>query len=150
MAIVRWDPFRELNTLQHSINRLFDDNLRFLKAPEGTLAQGVGAFPVDIKDTPEAVLVMAELPGFGKEDIKVSFNDNMLSIKGERAREEKEEGASFLRVERSYGSFSRSFSVDVPIKQDEIKARYQDGVLEITLPKKEETVKKEINVEIED
>lgn len=149
MAIVRWEPFRELNTLQHSINRLFDDNLRFLKSPEATLAQTGGAFPVDIKDTPEAILVMAELPGFSKEDIKVSFTDNMLSIKGERTREEKEQGTSFLRVERSYGSFSRSFTVDVPIKQDEVKARYQDGVLEITLPKKDDTAKKEINVEIE-
>jgi len=149
MAIVRWDPFRELDTLQHSINRLFDDNFRFLKVPEATLTQGEGAFPVDIKDTPESILVMAELPGFSKEDIKVSYTDNMLSIKGERTREEKEQGTSFLRVERSYGSFSRSFSLDVPIKQDEVKARYQDGVLEITLPKKDDTVKKEINVEIE-
>lgn len=148
MAIVRWDPFRELNTLQHSINRLFDDNLRFLRAPDAALAQG-GAFPVDIKDTPEAVVVIAELPGFNKEDIKVNFNDNMLSIKGERNREEKEESENYLRVERSYGSFSRSFSVDVPVKQDEIKARYQDGVLEITLPKQDEAAKKEFNVEIE-
>lgn len=149
MAIVRWDPFRELNTLQHSINRLFDDNFRFLRAPEASLTQGGGAFPVDIKDTPEAILVMAELPGFNKEDIKVSFTDNMLSIKGERSREEKEEGANFLRVERSYGTYSRSFSVDVPIKQDEIKARYQDGVLEITLPKQNDVAKKKITVDIE-
>lgn len=149
MAIVRWDPFRELNTLQHSINRLFDDNLRFLRAPEASLTQGGGAFPVDIKDTPEAIIVNAELPGFNKEDIKVSFVDNMLSIKGERSREEKEEGADFLRVERSYGTFSRSFSVDVPVKQDEIKARYQDGVLEINLPKQKEAVKKEVSIDIE-
>lgn len=149
MAIVRWDPFRELNTLQHSINRLFDDNLRFLRVPETALAQGGGAFPVNIKDTPEALLVTAELPGFNREDIKVNFTDNMLSIKGERNREEKEEGENYLRVERSYGSFSRSFSVDVPVKQGEIKARYQDGVLEITLPKQDEAAKKEINVEIE-
>lgn len=149
MAIVRWDPFRELNTLQHSINRLFDDNLRFLRAPEASLSQGGGAFPVDIKDTPEAILVLAELPGFNKEDIKVSFADNMLSIKGERSREEKEEGADYLRVERSYGTFSRSFSVDVPVKQDEIKARYQDGVLEINLPKQNEAVKKEVSIDIE-
>lgn len=149
MAIVRWDPFRELNTLQHSINRLFDDNLRFLRAPEAPLTQGGGAFPVDIKDTPEAIVVKAELPGFNKDDIKVNFTDNMLSIKGERSREEKEKGENFLRVERSYGSFSRSFTVDVQVKQGEIKARYQDGVLEITLPKQDEVAKQEINIEIE-
>jgi HSP20 family protein len=150
MSLVRWDPFRELNTLQRSINRLFDDNLRFLRAPEGTFTQGDGAFPVDIKDTPEAIQVLAELPGFNKEDIKVSFSGNMLHIKGERSREAKEEGANFLRVERSYGSFSRSFSVDVPIKTSEIKASYQDGVLKINLPKQDDVVKKEIYVDIED
>lgn len=148
MALVKWDPFREMASLQHSINRLFDDNFRLLKAPEGALAQGL-SFPVDIKDTGEAILIKAELPGMSKEDIKVNFNDNMLTIRGERKREEKEEGANFIRVERSYGSFSRSFSVDMPVKYNEIKARYQDGVLEITLPKEEEAKKKEISVEVE-
>lgn len=148
MALVKWDPFREMVSLQNSINRLFDENFRFMKAPEGALAQG-GTFPVDIKDTPEAVLIKAELPGMNKEDIKVNFNDNLLTIRGERKKEEKEEGANFLRIERSYGSYSRSFSVDVPVKQGEIKARYQDGILEITLPKEVDQKKKEVNVEIE-
>ncbi|HOV79665.1 MAG TPA: Hsp20/alpha crystallin family protein [Bacillota bacterium] len=148
MALIRWDPFRELAGLQHAVNRLFDENLRLFKAPEGgALAQG-GTFPVDIKETPDAVLVKAELPGVNKEDIKVSFSDNLLTIRGERKKEEKEEGANFLRIERSYGSLSRSFTVDIPVKQDGIKARYQDGVLEITLPK-EEGKKKELTIDIE-
>ncbi|OPY58806.1 MAG: 18 kDa heat shock protein [Pelotomaculum sp. PtaU1.Bin035] len=148
MAIVKWDPFRDLVGLQSSINKLFDDNFRFLKAPEATLAQG-GAFPVDIKDTPDTVQIKAELPGINKEDIKISFADNILTIRGERKKEEKEEGANFIRVERSYGSFSRSFTVDVPVKQDMVKARYQDGILEITLPKEEVSKKKEVNIKIE-
>lgn len=149
MALIKWDPFRELAGLQHSINRLFDDNLRFFRTPEeGTLAQG-GTFPVDIKDTPDAVLVKAELPGINKEDIKVNFSNNLLTIRGERKKEEKEEGSNFLRIERSYGSFSRSFTVDIPVKQDGIKARYQDGVLEITLPKEEDKKKKEFTIDIE-
>jgi len=147
MALVRWDPFRELAGLQNSIARLFDENLRYLRLPEGSSSQL--AFPVDIKDTPEAVLVKAELPGMNKEDIKISLNDNILTIQGERKREEKEEGANFIRIERSYGSFSRSFTVDVPVKQNEIKARYQEGMLEITLPKEEVVKQEEINIKIE-
>ncbi|MGI6491187.1 MAG: Hsp20/alpha crystallin family protein [Pelotomaculum sp.] len=149
MAIVRWDPFRELNNLQHSINKLFDDNLRFWRLPDANLQQDMGSFPVDIKDTPGAILVHAEMPGFNKEDIRVSLNGDVLTIKGERKREEKEERENFIRLERSYGSFSRSFSVDVPVKQNEIKARYQDGVLSITLPKQEDVSIKETNIEIE-
>lgn len=150
MSIIRWDPFRELNTLQRSINRLFDYNLRLLREPEAGFDLGDGAFPVDIQDTPDAIVVMAELPGFNKEDIKISFSGNMLHIKGQRNREVKAEGANFLRVERSYGSFSRSFSIDVPVKTGEIKAVYQDGVLKITLPKEDNVAGKEINVKIED
>ena len=148
MASVRWDPFRELTGLQSSINRVFDDNFRFLRSPERAFEQGFG-FPVDVKDTPGAVLIKAELPGMNKEDIKVGFTDSMLTIKAERKQEEKTEDANYLRVERSYGSFARSFSVDVPVKQGEIKARYQDGVLEITLPKEDEPEKREFSVEIE-
>ena len=135
--------------MQNSINRLFDDNFRrFLKSPERTFEEGF-SFPVDIKDTPEAVLVKAELPGMNKEDIKVNFKDNILVFKAERKQENKAEGANYLRIERNYGTFIRSFSVDVPIKKEEIKARFQDGVLEVILPKAEEPDKKEFSIEIE-
>jgi len=148
MALVKWDPFRDLMGLQSSISRFLDDNFRFWRMPEGALAQE-GVFPVDIKDTPEAILVKAELPGMNKGDIKVSLVDNILTIRAERKKEEKEEGANYIRVERSFGSFSRSFTVDVPVKQDEMKARYQDGILEITLPKQTVSRSKEINIEID-
>jgi acetyl-CoA synthetase len=104
MALVRWDPFRELTGLQNSINRLFDDNFRrFLKSPERTFEEGF-SFPVDIKDTPEAVLVKAELPGMNKEDIKVNFKDNILVFKAERKQENKAEGA---RLNASYNCLDR-------------------------------------------
>ncbi len=91
MALVRWDPFREMAGLQSSINKLFDENFRLLKAPEGALDRGL-LFPVDIKDTPEAVVIKAELPGMDKDDIKVKFVDNLMTISGERKKEEKEKG----------------------------------------------------------
>ncbi len=149
MALVKWDPFRELASLQQSINKLFDENLRLWKFPDAGTVAG-WSFPVDIKDTPDAVVVRAELPGLKKDDIKVTYRDNILTISGERKKEEKEEGVNYLRVERSYGAFSRSFSVDVPVKEDGIKARYQDGVLEVTLPKEEKAKKREFCITIEE
>ncbi|MFX4261986.1 Hsp20/alpha crystallin family protein [Pelotomaculum propionicicum] len=147
MAIVRWDPFRELAGLQGSISKLFDDNLSYFRMPG--VPAGQLAFPVDIKDTPESVLIKAELPGMKKEDIKISFNDNILTIQAERSKEEKEEGVNYVRTERSYGSFSRSFTVDVLVKQGGIKAGYQEGVLEITLPKETVVQKEAINIQVE-
>lgn len=146
MNLVRWDPFRELANLQNSVSRLFDEH--YLRPFErANLTQG-WMFPVDIKDTPEAVTIRAELPGMEKKDINVSFNDNVLTIRGERRKEEKEEGSSFVRMERSYGSFSRSFSLDVPVKPDEIKARYENGILEVIMAKDKKPVS-EKNIEIE-
>ncbi len=146
MALVRWDPFRELAGLQNSISRLFDENVRYLRLPEGSTGL---AFPVDIKDTPEAVQIRAELPGMNKEDIKINLSDNILTIQGERRKEEKEEGSNFIRIELSYGSFSRSFTVDMPVKQDDIKASYQEGILAITLPKEAAVKQEEINIKID-
>ncbi|MCG9967089.1 Hsp20/alpha crystallin family protein [Pelotomaculum terephthalicicum JT] len=148
MDLIKWDPFHELTGLQSSINRLFDENFRHPRMLAGTLAHG-WAFPVDIKDTPDAVLIKAEIPGANKEDIQVTFNDNLLTIRGERRKEEKEEGANFLRTERSYGSFSRSFTMDIPVKHDEMKARYRDGILEIVLPKDMDARKVGKNIEIQ-
>lgn len=134
MTLVRWDPFRELSLLQNSISKLFDENFgkhNFKLDTAGAM------FPVDIKETPEAIILKADLPGVNKQDISVDLRDNVLTIRGERKTEEKEEGTNFVRVERSYGTFRRSFTIDVPVKVDEIRAGYQDGILEITMPKED-------------
>ncbi len=146
MSLVRWDPFRELSALQNSISRLFDES--FFRSADRSLAQG-WMFPVDIKDAADAIVIKAELPGLSKEDIRINFKDNVITVTGERKQEEKEEGADFIRVERRYGSFSRSFSVDVPVKEDEIKARYDNGLLEITIPKADHTKAYAKQIEIE-
>ncbi len=148
MSLVRWDPFRDLNNLQNSINRLFDDSMRYLRQPDGANLTQSWMFPVDIKETPDAVVIYAEIPGISREDISLSYNNNVLTIRGERKNELREEGASYIKVERKYGSFSRSFSLDVPIEQEAIKACYKDGMLEITLPKKEQAKTREIEIEI--
>lgn len=147
MTLIKWDPFREIVALQNSVNRLFDENLRALWQSERK-EQAV-FFPVDIKETPENIIIKAELPGMAREDIKVTFHDGLLTIKGERRQESKEENGNFLRVERRYGTFSRSFSVDVPVKAGEIRASYKDGVLEVILPRETENKTGEVQIQVE-
>jgi len=144
---MKWDPFREIGNLQNSINRLFNE--RFFKwfDQEG-LSEGWG-FPADIKETPEHIIIKAEIPGLSRDEIKVTFANNQLSIRGERRKELTQENERFLRMERSYGSFYRSFTIDVPVDEKRIKARCQDGVLEVILPKREEARSQEINIEVE-
>jgi len=142
MPIVRWDPFRELVQMRDEIGRWFGD----IERDKGEKRSAVWAPSVDIKENENEVLVKADLPGIKMEDIDVSIDENQLVIKGERKFEKEEKEKDYLRVERSYGSFYRSFDIGVPIKADEVKARYSDGVLEITVPKAE--VKKPKKIEI--
>ncbi|RJQ30997.1 MAG: Hsp20/alpha crystallin family protein [Peptococcaceae bacterium] len=147
MSLMKWDPFRDLLNIQQSIGRLFDD--RFLRLPEerGELPSAF-MFPVDIQDKGDSLMVRAEIPGLKREDIKISFSDGRLSIQGERKKEAREENTRFLRVERSYGNFYRSFNIDVPVEQERITASYRDGILEVSLPKAEESKPKLIDIEI--
>jgi HSP20 family protein len=149
MNLVKWDPFREMANLQSSISKLFEEGTRMPRSSEqDSFVQG-WMFPVDIKETDGSILLKAEIPGLSREDIKINFSGNQLTIRGERRKETKEEGERFLRVERSYGSFSRTFTVDMPVKKEEIKARYNEGVLEIILPKQEEIKPRDIEIEVE-
>lgn len=146
MAIVRWDPFHDLHSLQRSINRLLEDP--FLRNDENAPAAASWTFPVDIKENQDSVVVRAEIPGVKAEDVRVHVHDNQLIIQGERKQEKEEKGERFIRVERSYGSFYRAFSVGVPVNADRIRAGYKDGVLEVVLPKEEKAKPKEIEIEV--
>ena len=143
MPIVRWDPFRELVSMGDEIGRWFGDSAERDKEERKSV---MWAPRVDIKETENEVVVKADLPGTKMEDIDVSVDENQLVIKGERKFEKEEKEKDYIRVERSYGSFYRSFDVGVPIKADEVKASYKNGVLEINIPKAE--VKKAKKVEI--
>ncbi|MFZ5597197.1 MAG: Hsp20/alpha crystallin family protein [Bacillota bacterium] len=149
MTLVKWNPLKEMAALQNSINKLFDENFRIIgKGEHGGFIQD-WSFPVDIKETEDQVIITAEVPGISREDLKINFTGNQLTIHGERKSETKEEDSRFIRVERNYGRFSRTFTVDVPVKPEEIKAKYRDGVLEIYLPKRELSKPKEIAIEVE-
>ena len=119
MPIVRWDPFSDFVQLRDEIGRWFGGPEK-----EGKLEKkaAIWAPDVDIKETEKEIIVKADLPGMKKEDIEVSLDNDLLVIKGERKFEKEEKEKDYVRVERSYGSFYRSFNVGVPVKEDEIKA----------------------------
>lgn len=145
MSLAKWDPLREITALQQSVNRLLDENLPRWPQRAG-IAPSAMAFPVDVQETTDSITIKAELPGMQKEDIKIHFVNNQLTIQGERKQEKREEEARYLKVERSYGAFCRTFTLDIPVEHDQIKANYKEGILEIVLPKKEETRPKEIEI----
>jgi len=145
MAIMRWRPYGNMISIQDEMNRLFDDF--FGRAPvKGAEGRWVPA--VDISEDNDNLFVDVEVPGMKKEDIKVSLEHNVLSLKGEKKQEKEVKDENYHRWERSYGSFARSFELPVPVQSDKIKASYRDGVLHIALPKAEEVKPKEIPIEV--
>ncbi len=142
MALVRWDPFKELDLLQDRISRLFDEAwLSPSRRGERTWIP-----PVDIYETENEIVVKAELPNMDEKDIEVKIENNVLTIKGEKKLEREEKKENYHLIESSYGSFYRSFSLPGNVDADKASAKYEKGVLKITLPKKEEAKPKQIEV----
>lgn|SRR5262245_44841997 len=148
MALTRWDPFRDLVSLQERMNRLFEDSLSRSKTTDQEMAMGAWTPAVDIYETPEEVVLRADLPGVEQKDIDLRIENSTLTLRGERkfVREAKEE--DYHRIERSYGTFSRSFQLPGSIDQNGIFARHREGVLEVHLPKREDTKPKQIKVDV--
>jgi HSP20 family protein len=140
MPIERWDPFRDMERLAEDIDYWWPMRRR-------TGKESPWAPDMDIKETDNEIMLKADLPGMKMEDINVSIEEGRLNISGERKMEKEEKGKDFVRVERAYGSFSRSFTLGIPVKEDEVKASYRDGVLEVTIPKVEPKKPKKITVE---
>jgi len=145
MAIVRYSPYRGLTTLRDNINRMFDMAFPFEHPETGEVAQWRPT--VDIYDQNGETVVRAELPGVNKEDISLDINDGVMNIKGERSSEEEVEEGSYYRKERLSGSFQRSVPLPEPVDADQVKATYKDGVLEVRVPKTEETGARRISIE---
>ena len=149
MTIVSWDPFKEVATLQDRINRLFDDAFP-RKTDSGDDAEEAGWRPaVDIFETDTAVVLEVELPGVNKEDVSVEVKENILTIKGERKVENEDRTDTFYRRERAYGLFRRAFNLHYVVKPEKIKARFNDGVLRIEVPKPEEEKPKQVMVNVD-
>lgn len=147
MAVVKWDPFRDLVSIQDRMNRLFEQTLSRSRGEEGVTAT-TWTPAVDIYETAETIVMKAELPGVAREDIHIQIDGSTLTLKGERrfARDVQEE--SYLRIERAYGSFHRSFALPATVQQEIVRAVLKDGVLELTLPKAEDSKPKRISVDI--
>lgn len=141
MRLKVWEPFGGFKPFHGDLNNWFDE-------VEGALDRSAWHPKVDVFETADSFKLKADLPGVAKEDIKIDINNGTLSLKGEKKFEEKVEKENYLRVERSYGTFTRSFSLSENVNTENITANYKDGVLEITLPKKEEAKPKEITVEV--
>jgi HSP20 family protein len=154
MAIVRWNPARELATfptdilsMQREINRMFDDFFRSDR-DESSLLAPAWKPAVDIVEEDDAYVAKVELPGVSKDDVKITMQDSLLTIRGEKKEEKKTKQGGAHRVERYYGSFQRSFSLPTSVKNDKIEAEYKDGILTINMPKAEDAKPKQIEVKV--
>jgi len=134
MRLKVWEPFGGFRPFHRDFDKFLGD---FGLRPK-----------VDVYQTDDNYVLNAELPGLSKEEISIDVNDNTLTIKGEKKFEEKVEKDNYIRVERSYGAFTRSFVLSDEANSEDITANYKDGVLEVTIPKKEESKPKEIKVDI--
>jgi HSP20 family protein len=143
MALVRWDPFRDLTALQSEVNRLFS------RATGGEVGDRQTWTPaIDVVETDDAIVLKAELAGMDPKDINIEVQDNVLTVSGERRFEEEVREDKFYRIERRYGSFSRSLALPPTADESKVQAKYEDGVLQITVPKAEIAKPKKITVSV--
>ncbi|OKH21749.1 molecular chaperone [Hydrococcus rivularis NIES-593] len=145
MALVRWEPFREIDTLQRQMNRLFDELLPITReAPDGI------AFvpPAEMEETADAIHLRLEIPGIDPKDLNVEVSAEAVSISGERKSETKTEEKGVTRTEFRYGKFQRVIPLSTRIQNDKVQAEYKDGILKLTLPKAEEEKSKVVKVNL--
>jgi len=149
MALVKWDPFRDVAELQNRINRMFDDSF----GPSGDQDDEMNVCAwrpaVDIYETETGVVLAVELPGVGKENVAIEVKDNILTLKGERLAKPAIKKEAYYRLERCYGTFQRSFTLHHNIQPNLIKATFKDGMLEIEIPRPDEEQPKKITVNVE-
>jgi HSP20 family protein len=144
MNVIKYDPFRELRSLHNEMNRLFTSNIE--GQDSGEFARGAWSPSVDIYEDKDRLIVEAELPGMSRDDFELTVENNVLTLKGERKFEKKTEGDNYHRVERSYGSFTRQFTLPQTVTSDGATADFENGVLRVALPKREETKARKIEI----
>lgn len=145
-TISRWEPFRGLSTLHDQVNRLFNETV--LRGQGEDSASTTWSPTVDIYETENELVVKADLPDVSEKDIDVRVENNLLTIRGERKFEKSLSEDNYLRVERSYGTFSRSFSLPNTVNAEAIHAEYKNGVLTVTMPKREESKPRQVKVAV--
>jgi len=146
-SLIRWEPFRDFVTLSDRMNRLFGEMGHGWAAEEG-LTAGVWNPPVDVYETGDNIVLKADLPDVNKDEVDISVHGNVLTIRGERKRAQEVKEKDFYRMERSYGTFTRSFTLPGTVDPEKIDAGFTGGVLTVTLPKREESKPKQIHVKV--
>ena len=147
MELTRWDPFKDLQVLQDRMNRLFNESVGRLTGKTDEVFGGFWVPAADIYEDDHEFVVKADLPGLEIKDIDLQIQENIVTLKGERLLEKEVEQDRYHRIERSYGSFQRSFTLPNIVDQEKVKARFKNGVLEIRIPKLERAKTKQIQVE---
>jgi HSP20 family protein len=149
MAVVRWEPFRDLLTLQERMNRMFNESYRGGSASDDDWSLGGSWAPaVDIYEHEGNIVLTAELPGVDPKDVDVRVENNVLTLRGERKWNGDVQRENYHRVERAYGSFTRSFTLPNVVDTTNIKADFKDGMLRLVLPKREEAKPKQISINV--
>lgn len=148
MSIVRWDAFRELEDMNERLNRIFGRSFLARETGKEAMVAFDWAPSCDIAENSEEFVVKAELPGVNKDDVKVGIDNGVVRIQGERKQEKEEQDKKFHRVERSYGSFLRTFSLPTNVDENKVVAEYKDGVLTVRLPKAPNAKPKTVDVKV--
>jgi HSP20 family protein len=150
MAMVRWEPFRGALSIQERMNRLFDEAFRGAGRGQGDeeFALATWAPPVDIHEEEGGLVLKADLPGVDPKNVDIRVENNVLTLRGERKLDQEVKQDSYHRVERTYGTFIRSFTLPNAVDTESIKAEYKDGVLRVSLPTKAEAKPKQISINV--
>lgn len=144
MNLVTYDPFREMRSLQDEVNRLFSSSVN--RGGSNDIMRGAWSPSVDILENKDSIVLEAELPGMSPEDVNISIENNVLTLQGERSFENKQDKDNYHRVERSYGSFTRSFTLPPTVSSEDVNAEFENGVLRLTLAKREEAKPRRIEI----
>ncbi len=148
MSLMRWDPFRELEDVSERLNRLFGRPIATRETNREALATPDWAPALDIVETPEEYVLQVEVPGITKENVKVNVVDGILRIEGERRQEKEEKGKKFHRLERSYGTFLRTFVLPEYVDETQVRAEFKEGILTVRLPKTQKAKPKTVEIKV--
>jgi len=149
MTIVRWDPFRNMTTLQDRINRMFDETTSRSKDYDVEVNKCDWRPVVDIYDTEKAIVINVELPGVTRESISLDVKENILTLKGERKSDEKISHENYYRMERCFGTFERAFTLPATVDPERITANFKEGILRVEIPKPEENKPEQITINVD-
>lgn len=144
MTVVRWEPLRELSSLQNEMNRLFGTVFDQPGGGQGALRRWMPA--MDLVETGDHFVLRADLPGMAEEDVKIEFEDGTLTVSGDRRAEHESNGEGYYRAERAFGAFSRSLTLPQGVDPEAVTAAFDRGVLEVRIPKPEERKPKRISI----